>query len=286
MDLHAVPSTVFPDGVPLWAIGIGAGLLICVAGLLAFWLMQPKTRYSRPINRYAELKRQADNFDDAKACRDLFLLLAGRGAGHGDEAEHYRHRAIRLYKADAKRGDAHAAMRVAELTDHGRTLPPSDAADVYYHQALTLYEPAARRGDPDALLVLGHQYAYGLGCKQNFDTAIGYWEQAAAKRFLPAIKRLAEFHAAGGPKADAVKSLKWWRAAALMGDAEAQERVGDGYRDNFGQLSHREEAYFWYAHAARRGRHGVKAKLEDIEKGWTPAQITDVQNRLKTWSPA
>ena len=287
MDARTANFNSFLSHVPLWAIGIGALLALCLVGALVV-LMRPKVRYSRPINSFAELKRQADEFDDAKACRELFLMYhEGRGAPRdAKSAEHYRQRALRLYKAQARLDDPHACIRVAELTDHGHAGSPSDTADVYYHQALTLYEPAARRGDPHALLVLGHLYRYGYGCKQTFDTAIGFWEQAAAARSVPAMKRLAELYDAGGPKADATKALKWWRAAALTDDAEAQEKVGDSYRYNLGEPSHREEAYRWYAYAARCGRHGVKAKLEQIEKDWTPAQLRDVQNRLKTWMPA
>ena len=292
MDARAATSTVsigtlFSTGVPLWAVGIGAGLVVCLIGALII-LTRPKTRHSRPINAFAELKRKADEFDDAKACRDVFLMLyEGRGvARDAKAAEHYRLRAIRLYKVAARRDDPHACVRVAELIDHGRTGHPSDEADPYYHKALTLYEPLARRGDPHALFVLGHLYGYGRGCKQNFDTAANYWEMAATARSVLAMKRLGELYGPGGAKADPVKSMAWWRAAALTGDAEAQEKVGDGYRDNLGEPSHREEAYRWYAHAARRGRHGVKVKLEQIEKDWTPAQLMEVQNRLKAWTPA
>ena len=287
MDAQAATLTSFLSDVPPWAIGIGGALCLCLVGA-GLVLLRPKIRHSRTINTFAELKRQADEFDDAKACREVFLMLHdGRGVTRdAKEADHYRLRAIRRYKALARGKDPHACMRVAELIDHGRIGAPSDDADAYYHQALTLYEPPARRGDPHALLVLGHLYRYGLGCKQNFDTAIGFWEQAAAAKSVAAMKRLAELYGAGGPKADGVKALKWWRAVALTGDAEAQEKVGDSYRDNLGEPTHREEAYRWYAYAARRGRHGVKAKLEDLEKGWTSAQIMDVQNRLKTWTPA
>ena len=292
MDARAATATfslgsVFSTGLPVWAMAIGAGLCLCLVGALIV-LARPKTRHSRPIDTFAELKRKADEHDDAKACRDVFLMLhEGRGVARDPKAaDHYRLRAIRLYKAEARNDDPHACVRVAELTDHGRRGPPSDEADPYYHKALTLYEPLARRGDPHALFVLGHLYCHGYGCKQNFDTAIGYWEMAAAARSVLAMKRLGELFGTGGAKADAVKSMAWWRAAALTGDAEAQEKVGDGYRDNLGEPSHREEAYRWYAHAARRGRHGVKAKLEQIEKDWTPAQLMEVQNRLKTWTPA
>ena len=287
MDARAATFNSFLSNIPLWAIGIGAALCLCLVGALVV-LLRPKTRYSRPINSLAELKRAADEHDDAKACRDLFLIYhEGRGAPRdAKSAEHYRQRAFRLYKAKARLDDPHACVRVAELTDHGRVGSPSDEADPWYHQALTLYEPQARRGDSHALLVLGHLYRYGYGCKQNFDTAAGYWEQAAAAKSVAAMKRLAELYDAGGPKADAIKALKWWRAAALTDDAEAQEKVGDSYSHNLGEPSHREEAYRWYAYAARRGRHGVKAKLEQIERDWTPAQLMDVQNRLTTWTPA
>lgn len=286
MGAQATTFSLFST-LPPWAWGMGGLLLLCAIGAIVI-LMRPKTRYSRPANTLAELRRKADYFDDAKACRELFLMYhAGRSAPRDPKmAEHYRHRAIRLYKSQARQKDAHACIRVAELIDHGRIGSPSDEADPYYHKALTLYEPQARRGDTNALFVLGHLYAYGYGCKQNTDTAIGFLERAAAARSVAAMKRLGELHDAGGAKADPVKALRWWHAAALADDAEAQEKVGDSYRDNLGEPTHREEAYRWYAFAARRGRHGVKAKLEALEQGWTPAQIMDVQNRLKTWTPA
>ena len=286
MDVRAAISNLSATGIPLWAIGIGGGLFICLVGALVVLMRPPRARYSKAINSFADLKRAADEKNDAKACREVFLMLhEGRGAPRDHDAgEHYRHKAIRLYKTLARGNDPHACMRVAELTDHGRGARPSDEADIYYRKALTLYEPRAGRGDLDALFVLGHLYCNGLGCKQNYDTAAGYWETAAARKSVLAMKRLGALYS--GPKADAVKALKWWRAAALLDDAEAQEQMGDGYFRNLGEPSHREEAYRWYAYAARRGRHGVKVKLEQIEKDWTPAQLMDVQNRLKTWTPA
>jgi TPR repeat protein len=81
-------------------------------------------------------------------------------------------------------------------------------------------------------------------------------------------------------------AAKLTRQAALTGDPEALERVGDNYLDCMGEPVSREQAYFWYAFAAKKGRRGAMRKLEKIEQDWTPKQLREVQDRLREWAPA
>ena len=74
MGAQAAGFTSFLADIPPWAIGIGALLCLCLLGA-GLVLLRPKIRYSRTINTFAELKRQADEYDDAKACREVFLML-------------------------------------------------------------------------------------------------------------------------------------------------------------------------------------------------------------------
>ena len=76
------------------------------------------------------------------------------------------------------------------------------------------------------------------------------------------------------------------RQAALGGDNEAIERVGDNYLTNMGEPRSREQAYFWYALAARKGRRDAMRKLERLELTWTPKQLRELQAQMQDWAPA
>ncbi len=262
-----------------------------VAGLVGALI--PPFRHSRPPTKYLRMRQQARR-GSAKACvacADM-LMSGSDGARHNVSlGQHYLHMALELYGQQARNGDGHAMLKMAEIYERfGRHEEPHimDArADQCYRHALKFHVARAEAGDVNGMAFAGYQYFYGLGCIADAEKAAHYLEGAAKLGHAPSMKTLAEYHLLGvKKKPDPVTAAALYRKAALAGDAEAVERVGDQYVSSLGELASRELAYCWYAWAARLGRKDAAHKLEKIEADWTPRQLHAVQERLRGWTPA
>ncbi len=266
------------------------GTLVLVTILMIRDFLGDKLKYSKPLNAYHRARRKARR-GDPKAlmqCADMCEKGSG-GARHSPGmAEHYLGQAAYVYRARMQQGDGHAALKLAEIYNHGYTYPHmSHLADRAYRAALTLNENNAARGDVNGYAFTGYQYRYGLGCVSDYDKAAAYLQQAVALGHAPSMKSLAELYLLGfKTKPDPITAARLVRQAALVGDPEAVERVGDNYLDSMGEPASREQAYFWYSYAAQKGRRDAMRKLEKIEQGWTPKQLREVQDRFRDWAPA
>ncbi len=279
------PSLLLPLGLFLL---LAAGLIFVVWGMLAD--LTGHRLKSRPLNTYQRMRRKAKK-GDARACMACAEMIE-KGTGGAPHRPHliqyYLNRAFTLYYGMARRGDGYAALKLAEICNSGHTYPKfSKYADRAYLAALAVNEANAEAGDINGCVYAGYQHRYGLGCATDYDKAAAYLERAVSMGHAGAMKLLADLYIDGlKPKPDPVTAAKLVRQAALIGDAEALERVGDNHLDCMGEPPSRELAYFWYALAARKGRRQAMRKLERLEQDWTPKQLRDVQDRLATWAPA
>jgi len=247
--------------------------------------------HSRPLNAFQRARRKARRGDPKACVKCAEYLETGSGGAPQDPvaAKQYLHIAADIYGRMARDGDGWAALKVAEILNH-KVAPPEicEKADHAYRRALRINLRNAERGDLNGLAMAGYQLRYGLGTIADHDRAAEFLEAAAARGHAPSMKSLGELYLAGlhGKKPDPVKAAELFRKAALSGDAEAHERVADGYLNSIGEPASRELAYMWYAWAARKGRKEALRKLAQIEKGWTPKQLREVQARLQTWAPS
>ncbi len=253
-------------------------------------LMGHNLAWSHPLTPFQYARRQARR-GDAKACvkcADMLEKGTGGASHNPHAAQTFLTHALDIYNASARRGDGYAWLKMAEI--YSRGLHPHDMpaiADRCYHKAFRLNLAAAKTGDTNGLAFTGYQLRFGLGCITDLGAAMDYLEAAAERNHAPSLKSLAELYMVGvRGKPDPVKAASLFRRAAALGDAEALERVGDNMLSATGERVSREEAYGWYAEAARKGRADAKRKLERIEDGWTPKQVREVQERLRSWSPA
>ncbi len=163
----------------------------------------------------------------------------------------------------------------------------ADLADRAYHKAWKIHVRQAAEGDINAMAYAGYQYRYGMGVIADLDRAAEYLESAAEAGHAASMRSLGDLYLMGFKgKPEPVRAAQFYRQAALKGDVEALERVGDSYFGNSGEANSREQAYFWYAHALRKGREGARAKLRRAAENWTPKQLREVQDRLLNWQPA
>lgn len=272
-----------------------AGLLV-----LAIWIVWsllreviPPFRHSRAPTKYLRTRQQARR-GSAKACVTAadMLMTGSDGARYNPSLGlHYLQMALELYARQARDGGGYPLLKMAEIYErfgkHARPHITNMRADQMYRHALKVNVAQAEAGDVNGMAFAGYQYFHGLGCIADPEIAAHYLEGAAKLGHAPSMKTLAEYYMLGvKKKPDPVKAAELYHQAALAGDPEAVERVGDHYFTSLGQLASRELAYFWYAHAARLGRKDAANKLQHIEAEWTPKQILAVQERLRTWAPA
>lgn len=276
--------------VPVLLFGVLSIALVAVIVLMVRDLSDDGLKYSKPLNPYRRARRKARN-GDARACIAVADMLekGTGGAPHNyNLASYYLHEAASIFATRARKGDGYAALKVAEICNHGFTFPHmSKMGDKAYRAALAINEANARHGDINGMAYAGYQYRYGLGCISDFDRAAEYLTPAAEGGHAWAAKCLAELHLNGlKPRPDPVTAARLVRQAALQGDNEAIERVGDNYLTNTGEPRSREQAYFWYALAARKGRRDAMRKLEKLELMWTPKQLRELQAQMQDWVPA
>jgi len=111
-------------------------------------------------------------------------LMSGQGVGQ-DEIE-----AFRWFLSAAKAGHAHSQFAVGLMYFDGRGGLQKD-----YQQAISWFTKAATQAHVISIVKLGDIYLKGKGITQNIPEALGFYQQAAEKGNLYAIKRVAELNA-------------------------------------------------------------------------------------------
>ncbi len=106
-------------------------------------------------------------------------LLNGQGVGQ-DEIE-----AFRWFLSAAKAGDAHSQFAVGLMYLNGRGGLQKD-----YQQAITWFTTASTREHVISMIKLGDIYLKGKGVTQNIPEALSFYQQAAAKGNVYAIRRI------------------------------------------------------------------------------------------------
>ena len=96
-----------------------------------------------------------------------------------------------------------------------------------YIEEMKRWQPKAEAGDAEAQFQLGQMYALGHGFKQNFNSAIEWYEKAAAQGNAKARTALGMLYFYGaGVEENTEKAGEWFEKAAAQNDAAAQRYLG------------------------------------------------------------
>lgn len=151
-----------------------------------------------------------------------------------------------------------------ELVEQARALSQAEPPD--HAAALPLLQRAAELGHGPAMENLGYCYREGLGCEENQDDAL-YWYEKAADSGQPA----AAYHVASILEEQRQEYdetiVAWYRRSAEAGYHQAQYAMGYHYEWGYAVELNTEAALEWYRLAAAQGNEdaieSVQYLLED-----------------------
>ncbi|QCE32803.1 sel1 repeat family protein [Acetobacteraceae bacterium] len=226
---------------------------------------------------------QQNNFFAEQKLADLYAR--GQGVPQNPEAaEKWQQKADKILKEAAKEGSVSALKDLASgnLKENPK-------------KAMKDYRKAAKQGDAEAQYMLGVLYFRGQGLRRNPRMAAVWWKKAADQKNLPALKALGGIYLSGvftpdaaqtdpqksrtGVKRNPKTAAKYYKQAADLGDAEAQNVLGELYSRGQGVRKDWKEAVkYWQKAAAQENAaaqlslsmayktgKGVKADLEQSD---------------------
>jgi Sel1 repeat len=185
-------------------------------------------------------------------------------------------------KSKAQDGDVQAQLALAKAYYLGDGVVKDET------QAAQWWEKAAEHGDAAAQMNLGIAYSQGAGVPKNYAAALRWYTKAADQGNAAAQYNVGQAYNLGnGVEKDTAEAARWWHKAAEQGLAKAQYNLGMAYRSGVGVEKDNVQAYFWVAIAASSLEQGfVKDYRDKVEAVLTPAQVADVQERIRKWEEA
>ena len=132
-----------------------------------------------------------------------------------------------------------------------------------FNSALEWYEKAAAQGNAKARTALGMFYYYGVGVEKNEEKAGEWFEKAAVQDDI-----LAQFHMGliAYNARDYTMAKQWWERAAAKDYAPAMKNIGQLYKNGEGVAQDSAKAKYWY-------EKGVKQKKYSASSMYMLAQL-------------
>lgn len=144
-------------------------------------------------------------------------------------------------------------------------------------EAATVLEnarPLAENGNANAQYNMGVLYDEGYGVDQNYATARGWYEKAAAQQYAKAEHNLGIMYQGGhGVPADDAKAAEWFKRAAKHGEPAAQNNLAVMYVRGQGVPQNLVEATRWAARAAEAGNESAITNLPAITANMPQSRI-------------
>lgn len=138
------------------------------------------------------------------------------------------------------------------------------------------WEPLAAEGDLNAIFNLAQLYRLGRGVDKDLAKAEALYLQAAEGGLVAAQGNLGTLYYFSVPDAPRVEpALRWWRRAAVQGDARSQYLLGVLYFNGSQLERDHARAYGWTLLAARSGLPEAIAAEKTMLEHLTLAEIED-----------
>ncbi|NKB55446.1 MAG: sel1 repeat family protein [Alphaproteobacteria bacterium] len=228
----------------------------------------------RWYRRAAKVTQIDDGFEEARAraqFRLADLLLKGDSVN--------RSAGMYWLQRSGESGNAEAQFRLALAYAAGKDLVRDSVA------AARWFERAAEQGHLSAQVNLATIYETGAGLSRDETKAAHWYAQAAEQNAVVAQINLGSLYAQGrGVARDDRAALKWYSRAANQGALEAYFNLGVLYEHST-ELSDEQNAYFWYAVAAKAGHKKASLRLVSLRAKVGDGEAAAIERRAAVWRP-
>ena len=181
--------------------------------------------------------------------------------------------AVKWYRKAAEQGQSSAQNNLGKLYEHG------EGVDKDYTEAVKWYRKAAEQGEKYGQYNLGFCYYHGNGVDKDDVEAAKWFRKSAEQGHESAKEKLEEinttlatknyqlgtdyYYGQNGKTKDYSQAVIYFRQAAEMGHADAQNYLGLCYDDGLGVDKDHVEAVKWYRKAAEQGEKYGQYNLGD-----------------------
>ena len=176
-------------------------------------------------------------------------------------------------------GDADAEFEIAARFAEGLGVPRDQ------RQAFVWYERAATGGLAAAQFRLAAYFEGGIGVAPDRERAKVWYGRAAEQGHVRAMHNLGVLIAADERQADYATAARWFGQAAERGLTDSQFNLAILYESGRGVAKDLQEAYKWFALAARSGDPLAARRLEQVRAQLQPGELEAAEQKLAVWRP-
>lgn len=178
---------------------------------------------------------------------------------------------------EAKRGNPHAQVLVAELYHKGRGVTQD------YRTAADWYQKAAEQNHVVAQYMIGDYYRRGFGVDRSYEQAVEWYRRAAGQNLPLAQYALGIHYRDGlGVDKDQNAATELFEKAARNGLLEAQINLAIRYWRGDVVEQDRILAYAWMRKAAGQGNIGAVQRLKSFENDMSEDEVAEGKRRSLT----
>ncbi len=173
------------------------------------------------------------------------------------------------------------------LFEAGRRYTDGDGVERSLEEAVKWYRLGADRGHVPSQYRLGNFYEKGHGLAADQVVASEWYSRAAAKGNALAMHNLAVLNAMGviNGEPDMTTAIGWFEKAANMGVKDSQVNLGILYTKGMGVEEDLEQAYKWFAIAAKGGDTDAVKKRDTVAQAMRPEQLEKARGAAELWKP-
>ncbi len=182
------------------------------------------------------------------------------------------------YRKAAGQGNAVAQYNLGWMYEHGRGVPQ----DVT--EALAWYHKSADQGNAVAEYTLGSLFDQGQGVSKSDSEAAGWYRKAADHDYPAAQNSLALMYLDGrGVPQDEAQAVQLFHRSAERGYPFGQHNLAEMYAQGRTTPKDPVEAYKWLLLAKEGGDQSAQARLTELERDMTSAQVAEATRRVEVW---
>ncbi len=211
------------------------------------------------------------------------LEAAQAAIGRSDYAE-----AARQYRMAADQDNAVAQLELGHMYYNGLGVP-QDTVEAYKWLSLAAHQGSFSWEALEDFIASNWMTDETIAEGERLITA---WYRMAANRGYPRAQKSVgdAYYTGDGVPLNYVEAVRWYRMAADQGQQSAQGTLGFMYYLGRGVPQNDVEAYKWSALSAAQGGTTANytisvARLEELRRRMTPAQIAEGQRLAAAWRP-